>query len=423
MNSNSGTIGRWQGAGLMATTLLGTGVFILPQMTIEKAQSGALVAWILLTLAIIPVALVFGRLASVFPHAAGPAYFVEKAFGRTAGRTIGLIFLLVVPMGAPAAILMTFQFVNALIPISGWSKVGVEVLVIFGLFLINLRGIQVSAKLQFGLTLCIVAVVMVLFGANSFQPGQLTTLASHGMPEMPTVMMAAGIAFWSFLGIEAMTHLADDFRRPQQDMIPAMMMGTILVGVIYVACTLLLLLVPTDKSVAMIGVFDQVLGGYGAQVIGILGIASGLATVNVYAASAARLVWSFSCEGILPRFFAVKNAHGVPIRALAALLSVMASVIVLTYISGQELEHLIAWSNSVFVVIYLMAMLAAAKLLPRHNWPLVALGCVFCVVLAFALGASMSYVLVLILVVAPFLWWQKSHIIRKQSLTVPESLL
>lgn len=407
----------------MATTLLGTGVFILPQMTIEKAQSGALVAWILLTLAIIPVALVFGRLASVFPHAAGPAYFVEKAFGRTAGRTIGLIFLLVVPMGAPAAILMTFQFVNALIPISGWSKVGVEVLVIFGLFLINLRGIQVSAKLQFGLTLCIVAVVMVLFGANSFQPGQLTTLASHGMPEMPTVMMAAGIAFWSFLGIEAMTHLADDFRRPQQDMIPAMMMGTILVGVIYVACTLLLLLVPTDKSVAMIGVFDQVLGGYGAQVIGILGIASGLATVNVYAASAARLVWSFSCEGILPRFFAVKNAHGVPIRALAALLSVMASVIVLTYISGQELEHLIAWSNSVFVVIYLMAMLAAAKLLPRHNWPLVALGCVFCVVLAFALGASMSYVLVLILVVAPFLWWQKSHIIRKQSLTVPESLL
>lgn len=407
----------------MATTLLGTGVFILPQMTIDKAQSGALVAWILLTLAIIPVALVFGRLASVFPHAAGPAYFVEKAFGRTAGRTIGLIFLLVVPMGAPAAILMTFQFVNALVPISGWSKVAVEVLVIFGLFLINLRGIQVSAKLQFGLTLCIVAVVVVLFGANSFQPDQLTILASHGMPEMPTVMIAAGIAFWSFLGIEAMTHLADDFRRPQQDMIPAMMMGTVLVGVIYVACTLLLLLVPTDKSVAMIGVFDQLLGGYGAQVIGILGIASGLATVNVYAASAARLVWSFSCEGILPRFFAVKNAHGVPIRALAALLSVMASVIVLTYISGQELEHLIAWSNSVFVVIYLMAMLAAAKLLPRHNWPLVALGCVFCVVLAFALGASMSYVLVLILVVAPFLWWQKSHIIRKQSLAIPESLL
>ncbi len=39
----------------MATTLLGTGVFILPQMTVAKAGSGALLAWALLTLAIIPV--------------------------------------------------------------------------------------------------------------------------------------------------------------------------------------------------------------------------------------------------------------------------------------------------------------------------------------------------------------------------------
>lgn len=420
MNQSNATIGRWQGAGLMATTLLGTGVFILPQMTIAKAQSGAVIAWALLTLAIIPIALVFGRLASVYPHAAGPAYFVEKAFGRTAGRTIGLIFLLVVPMGAPAAILMTFQFINALVPLSGWSQVGVEVLVVLGLFLLNIKGIQVSAQLQFVLTLCIVAVVVVLFGASSAQPGMLSSVASHGMPEVPTMLIAAGIAFWSFLGIEAMTHLADDFRRPQQDMIPAMMMGTVLVGIIYVACTLLLLLVPTDESVAMIGVFDLLLGGYGAQVIGVLGIASGLATVNVYAASAARLMCSFSGEGILPRYFSVKNRHGVPIRALAALLSVMASVLVLTYVSGQELEHLIAWSNGVFVVIYAVAMLAAAKLLPKHNWPLVALGCGFCLILAYALGASMWYVLVLILIVAPFLWWQKNHLSRKQALILPQ---
>lgn len=75
MEHIKGTIGRWQGAGLMATTLLGTGVFILPQMTLAKAGTSALWAWALLTLAIIPVTLVFGRLASRFPHAAGPAFF------------------------------------------------------------------------------------------------------------------------------------------------------------------------------------------------------------------------------------------------------------------------------------------------------------------------------------------------------------
>lgn len=93
---------------------------------------------------------------------------------------------------------------------------------------------------------------------------------------------------------------------------------------------------------------------------------------------------------------------------------------VLTYLTGQELEHLIAWSNGVFVVIYLMAMLAAAKLLPKQNLPLVILGCVFCLALGIALGASMAYVLVLVIVVAPFLWWQKTHISRKQSLVIPD---
>ena len=419
MNQMNATIGRWQGAGLMATTLLGTGVFILPQMTIEVAGSGSLLAWLLLTVAIIPVALVFGLLASRFPHASGPAYFIEKAFGATAGRTIGLIFLLVIPIGAPAAILMTFQFLEALISISGLGQLVAELLIVAVLLLLNIKGIQVSAKLQFMLTLLIVAVVAILFGASGLNVGQLENFAHSSHPQFSGVMLAMGIGFWSFLGIEAMTHLASDFRQPDKDLLPAMMMGTVLVGVIYLACTFLLLMVPTEGAgLAMISAFDYLLSntflsGYGAYIIGILGIASGLATVNVYAASAARLLWSFSKEGILPRYFDKLNPHGVPFRALFAILGSMAVVIVVTYFSSQELEDLIAWSNGVFVIIYLLAMLSAAKLLSKRYLPLVIAGCVFCIGLGIALGSNMIYATVLVLVIAPFMFWQKAHLTRK----------
>ncbi|RPA32055.1 L-methionine/branched-chain amino acid transporter [Shewanella frigidimarina] len=419
MNQMTATIGRWQGAGLMATTLLGTGVFILPQMTIEVAGSGSLLAWLLLTVAIIPVALVFGLLASRFPHAAGPAYFIEKAFGATAGRTIGLIFLLVIPIGAPAAILMTFQFLEALISISGLGQLVAELLIVAVLLLLNIKGIQVSAKLQFALTLLIVSVVAILFGASGLNVDQLETFAHSSHPQFSGVMLAMGIGFWSFLGIEAMTHLASDFRQPDKDLLPAMMMGTVLVGVIYLACTFLLLMVPTEgDGLAMISAFDYLLsntflGGYGAYIIGVLGIASGLATVNVYAASAARLLWSFSKEGILPRYFDKLNPHGVPFRALFAILGAMAVVIIVTFYSTQELEDLIAWSNGVYVIIYLLAMLSAAKLLSKRYLPLVIAGCLFCVGLGIALGSNMIYAIVLVLVVAPFMWWQKAHLTRK----------
>ena len=422
MDQIKGTIGRWQGAGLMATTLLGTGVFVLPQMTIATAGNDALIAWLLLILAIIPVTLVFGRLAGAFPHAAGPAYFVEKAFGRTAGRTIGLIFLLVVPLGAPAAILMTFQFVEAMVPVSGWSEVAMQLGLLVVLFLLNYRGIHVSAKLQFVLTIAIVSVVVLMFGAGGMNLHKLESISTGGSSDAGLIMAAAGIAFWSFLGVEAMTHLANDFKDPNKDMIPAMMIGTVLVGVVYLACTGLLLMTQVDTGagagLAMVASFDSLLGGFGAQVIGILGIAGGLATVNVYTASVSRLLWSFSREGILPGYFASLNRHQVPVRALSAVLLAMALVIVLTYVSGQELEHLIAWTNGVFVIIYLMSMLAAAKLLSKRYLPLVAIGSLFCIMLAFALGSSMLYAVIMILVVAPILWWQKNHLSRKQPLQV-----
>ena len=213
-----------------------------------------------------------------------------------------------------------------------------------------------------------------------------------------------------------MTHLAGDFRHPKKDMLPAMMLGTVLVGIIYLACSFLLLMVPTTgNQVEMISAFDfllsdSFLSGYGAQVIGILGIASGLATVNVYAASAARLLWSFSQEGILPKYFKELNQYGVPFKALMAILSSIALVIVISFFTGQQLEHLIAWCNGVFVVIYLLAMLSAVKLLSKRYLPLVAASCIFCIGLGVALGSSMIYACILVAVIAPFMWWQKNYL-------------
>ncbi|MGJ8680634.1 L-methionine/branched-chain amino acid transporter [Paraglaciecola sp.] len=416
MNKHNNKIGRWQGAALLATTLLGTSVFILPQLTIGIAGSGALLAWIGLMLAIIPVALIFGQLAGKYPHAAGPAYFVEKAFGIIAGRTVGMIFLLAVPLGAPAAILMTLQFVDSLItmqPVFQWLT---QLSILILIFLLNYRGVQISAKVQLGLTLIIIAVVILLFGQSETNN---LGLAVDNLPNSPIninlVMAAAGVAFWSFLGVEAMTHLANDFENPEKDLVPALIIGCVIVGLIYIACTYLLLLHPNHNNLAMVGVFNQLLGAYGAQIIGLLGIAGGIATVNVYTASLARLAWSFSNEGVLPTYFKKLNYYGIPERALNTLLIIMAVVITATFITGTHLEDLITWVNGVFVLIYLVSMLAAAKLLNRNQTPLILLGCLFCFALMWGLGWKMLYAFILIGLTAPLLYWQ-TRAFKKETL-------
>ena len=372
MSHSSQKIGRWHGAGLLTTTLLGTSVFILPQMTIGLAGHYALLSWVLLILAILPVAMVFAKLASQYPHAGGPAFFVEKAFGVTAGRTIGMLFLFVVPIGAPAAIIMTYWFIETLLQLNAAWSLPIQLAIVMLLLVLNYRGVQFSATLQLGLTLIITLVVCALVIGGSLMPTPVSLTPSAF--QLDSTLAAMGLAFWSFLGIEALSHLANDFRDPKRDLVPSIMLGTLLVGAIYIGCTYLLIDVNSESTLAMVAVFDQIVGGSGAYVIGVLGVAGGLATVNVYTASLSRLTWSLSQDGVLPAYFNTLNRYGVPQRALQAILLFMSMTLIITHFSKYNLEDLIGWVNGVFVLIYLASMLAALKLLSPAHRPLVYFG-------------------------------------------------
>ncbi|WP_137167344.1 L-methionine/branched-chain amino acid transporter [Salinimonas lutimaris] len=406
MHHTSNKIGRWQGAGLLTTTLLGTSVFILPQMTINTAGHWAILSWLLLTIAILPVAMVFAKLSSRYPHAGGPAYFVEKAFGKSAGRTIGIMFLFVVPLGAPAAIIMTYWFIETLFGLPGQWALPVQLGIIGLLFLLNYRGIQVSSTLQLLLTLVITLVVIALIAGQS--PTQnMVSAPDSGHFDIHPVLGAMGIAFWSFLGIEAISHLAEDFKNPRQDLVPAIMVGTVLVGAIYLGCTWLLVDLPVTDDLSMVALFNEVFSAGGAYVIGALGVAGGLATVNVYTASLSRLVWSLSNDQVLPAFFQTRNRFGIPQRALSGVLGIMALTLTVTHIEQLNLEDLIGWANGVFVLIYLASMLSAVRLLSARIRPLILLGGLFCAAVAIGLGSKMLYAVGLFCFCAPLLWHQQ----------------
>lgn len=406
MHHANNKIGRWQGAGLLTTTLLGTSVFILPQMTINAAGHWAIVSWLLLTIAILPVAMVFAKLSSRYPHAGGPAYFVERAFGKSAGRTIGVMFLFVVPLGAPAAIIMTYWFIETLFGLPPQWALPVQLGIIGLLFLLNYRGIQVSSTLQLLLTLVITLVIVALL-AGQTPTNDMQSALDLTQFDIHPVLGAMSIAFWSFLGIEAISHLAEDFKNPERDLVPAIMVGTVLVGAIYLGCTWLLVDLPVTDDLSMVTLFNKIFSSGGAYVIGALGVAGGLATVNVYTASLSRLAWSLSNDQVLPAYFQTRNRFEVPQRALLCVLGVMALTLVITHVEKFNLEELIGWANGVFVLIYLASMLSAMRLLSVRISPMVLLGCLFCTAVALGLGSKMLYAIGLFCLCAPVLWHQQ----------------
>ncbi len=67
------------GIGQLSTTLLGTGLFMIPALAAGIAQQLTLWAWFILFIAISPIALTFAKLGKRFPNAGGTAYFVQQA--------------------------------------------------------------------------------------------------------------------------------------------------------------------------------------------------------------------------------------------------------------------------------------------------------------------------------------------------------
>ena len=392
MQQMNASIGRWQGTGLLVTTMLGTGVFVLPQLTIELAGSMALLSWALLVIVMLPVTLVFAALGQRFPHAGGPAQFVEQAFSPRQGHIIGLMFLLLVPIGAPAAIELTMEFVNLLIPVTEVNRLWIELILVATILLPNWRGIRASGISQTLLTILIIAIVVILLAAH---PSTATASVNTSRPiGFHGLASAFGLAMWSFVGVETMTHLINEFKNPQRDFQVALLTGVVLVGLIYLGCTWLLLPVPASQSLSMSIIFNDVFGAGGRWIIGIIGTLSGLATINVYVASVSRLTWSLSQQGLLPAVFSRLNRHNIPGNALIAQLSTISLVLILSAILHIHYGALIKWTNGVFVIIYLMTMISAWRLLPKYRTAAL-IGIIVCIIFALSLGGHMLYALLL----------------------------
>ena len=67
-------LGLLQGIGLLSTSLLGTGIFVVPALAATTAGEASLWAWMLLIALVLPVAFTFAQLGRRFPHAGSAEY-------------------------------------------------------------------------------------------------------------------------------------------------------------------------------------------------------------------------------------------------------------------------------------------------------------------------------------------------------------
>ncbi|MBL1376549.1 L-methionine/branched-chain amino acid transporter [Zobellella iuensis] len=400
-------LGLAYGTGMMATSLLGTGIFVVPAVAASIAGEDSLWAWLGLMLLVLPVAFSFARLGQCFPHAGGAPHLIGRGLGAPMEKLAAFLFLAVLPVGLPAALTLTAGFWHALFDLSAGGDLLVQLGTLGLILLLGSRKTRASGLVQVLIALAIVVLLLAIWWAGGLlaAPPALPPLAQVQWGLLPA---ALGVMFWCFVGLEAFTHMGEEFKNPRRDFPLALLFGVLLAGLVYLACALAVirfgvfgneLANTTSIPTLMAGLF----GEGGRRAAALVGYLACFASINIYIQGFARLLWSLADEGKLPASLARLNRNGAPLRALAWVIGVCALCTLAAWLFRLPLDTLIRYANGNFILVYLLAMVAAVKLLTGPWRALAALASLLCLGVLLSLGLEAGYALAL---GAGFLGWR-----------------
>jgi len=393
-------LGLLQGVALLSTSLLGTGIFVVPALAATAAGDTSLWAWLILIALVLPVAFTFAQLGKRFPHAGGAPHLIGRAFGARMEGISALLFLAVLPVGLPAALHIASGFWLALFDLSSTGLLAIQLLTLVAMLLLGQRPARASGMLQGLIAVAIVASVALIWWAGDLPQASQPLLPPPG-EQWHLLPAALGVMFWCFVGIEAFTHLGEEFKNPERDFPLALLLGVLLAGLVYWACSVAVLSFSTygdvhSDTTALPRLFELLLGENARVLVTVLGYLACFASMNVYVQGFARLIWSLADEGRLPASLAVRNRHGVPGRALLLVVASCALCALVATALTLSVDDLIRYANGNFVLIYLLSM-AAGWVLLRGIWRLLAgVSAVLCALVLVMLGSDALYAVALL---------------------------
>ncbi len=352
---------------LYVSSVLGSGVLVLPGLAAQLAGPASLVAWGVLALASYPFAFTFASLSSRNPESGGIYGFAKESFGLPVAVVSGWLFAFWYITGGPAVTLIAASYLAYAFPMSRLAIFVVAAIVTCLAFVINYRGIILSNKIQLAVIVSIIGLLIaaVLFSIGSMKAENFIPFAPNGVLPIGT---AAALIFWSFLGYENVSNVAEEFEDPKRDFQRSILWSVVLISGLYLAVAVVTvgtLAYKAGGSVApFAAIFANVLGSYGGGGTAILAIVIIFATVNAYTAGMSRVVLAVARDQGLPKWIDhVDTKTGTPTRSLMMLSGLSLVMLMFYYFFEVDLQTALLIPSGAAILVYIIGSASGVKLL------------------------------------------------------------
>jgi basic amino acid/polyamine antiporter, APA family len=385
-------LGAWAAASIVVGTVIGSGIFLVPQTMIQRVGSVQLVfaVWIVGGLLSLAGALSYAELAAAMPEAGGEYVYLSEAYGPVWGFLYSWTQMWVAKSGSIAALATGFflymgNFFPALdtvfyrvpFPLGpGGGPLELRysqlcaIALIFGLAWLNYYGVKLGGDVQAAVTALKVGLIALIIVAGlGFGHGDMASASGPVAPASFAGFVAALVAaLWAYDGWNNVSMVASEVRQPQRNLPLALIAGTAGVICIYLLANGAYFHVLSAGEVMASGrvaaeMMKKIVGGAGANAVSVAALISIFAALNGSILSGSRVPYATAREGyFFRRVGKVNPKHHTP-GASILLLSAWSCVLVL---SGKydDLFNLVIFASWI-----LYAMTAAAVLVLRKKEP------------------------------------------------------
>ena len=331
---------------IVVASMVGTGVFTTTGLLLGDLGSplAVLVAWTIGGVLALCGALSYAELGAALPRNGGEYQLLGRIFHPVVGFTAGIVSL-VVGFSAPlAASALAFgHYLSAIVPGVPPAAAGIGLIAVAA----GLHGLHLplGARVQVVMTVLEVALIvgLVVAGAAQAQPMRLV---AQGPFAAPPPAFAAGLVYVSFAysGWNGAIYLAGEVRAPARALPVALLGGTALVVVLYLALNAVFLSAAPFAELA--GVVEvghlaasRLLGPVAARVVtGLIALCLA-SSVSAMLMAGSRVYEAMGRDHPGLAFLARRTRHGGPAVALAVQAGLAAAMIA-TATFGGLLEYI-----------------------------------------------------------------------------------
>lgn len=334
----------------------------------------------------IPISLIVAELATSFPEQGGISAWVERAFGKKASFLCGWFFWVANFTYYPSLLIGITVNVSYAINLpqiihSSWYTTIVSIVIFWSITLITLRGTQMSGKMAaIGAPIGVIVPAILIFGFGlasifsghpSATPFTADTIAPKNI-SLDTVMFLSTLMF-AFSGIEMLGTIARDVKNPQKSFPKAILISSIIIGVIYILGTLafqfVIKITPDDTATALYQFADQITKQFHlpfnlAQILGICFVIAILGSLTFLILNPS-VMMAESGKGILPDKLTQSSKNNIPANLIlwqaVGVTIILVSSGFIPSVSGA-LNMLILMATLAFFIPYVFLILAYIKL-------------------------------------------------------------